>query len=78
MILHKTQGKKVKQKGNIQMQQRKATTKFVRKTLCTESVLITITRLFLSLQIKKKHTAVRQQAVSEDEILYAYDKTKKE
>lgn len=52
-------------------------TKFIRKTLCIESKLITMTRLYLSLQTKEKHTAVRLQAVSKDEILYAYDKTKK-
>lgn len=43
-----------------------------------ESELITMTRkLHLSLQTKGKHTAVRLQAVSKDEILHAYDKTKK-
>lgn len=43
-----------------------------------EPELITMTRkLYLSLQTKGKHTAVRLQAVSKDEILHAYDKTKK-
>lgn len=51
-------------------------TKLIR--LCTESELITVTRrLYLFLQTKGKHTAVRLQAISKDEILYAYDKTKK-
>lgn len=53
-------------------------TKFIGKALHMESNLITLTRkLYLALQTKGKHTAARKQAVPEDEIFYAYDKTKK-
>lgn len=55
-------------------------TKFIRKTLHMESNLITMTRklyIYLSLQTKGEHIAAKQHAVPEDEIFYAYDKTKK-
>lgn len=52
-------------------------TKFIGKTLHMEPNLIAMTRkLYLSLQTKGKYIAARKQAVPEDEIFYAYDKSK--
>lgn len=43
-----------------------------------ESKIITMTRkIYLSLQTKGKHTAVRKQEVPKDEIFYTYEKTKR-